>query len=369
MKPEGDGEHFMRQALALARRGYGRTSPNPMVGAVLVRNNVVMGEGWHHAAGCPHAEIEALEAVRRRGEKIEGATLYVTLEPCSTFGRTPPCSAAIIEAGIKRVVAAATDPNPAHQGQGFEILRRAGIEVTCGLMEAEARQLNEAFNHWIVHRTPFVTLKAGMTLDGKIATRTFASRWITGEKARRDSMRRRAGHDAILVGVNTILRDDPQLTVRERGFTNKILRRIVLDPRGRTPRGARVLQGAGALVVVTAAAPRRRVERLQEQARVLCAPTRGGQIDLQWLLATLGGENVVSLLVEGGGETHARFLRANLAQRALFYYAPLIIGGAAAPKAVGGRGILKLDEGLILREPAWARVGDDLRLTALIQAR
>ena len=218
-------------ALRLARRGYGATSPNPMVGAVLVKGGKIIGRGWHRRAGLPHAEIEALRDAQKRGHNPRGATLYVTLEPCCTHGRTPPCTDAIIAAGIKQVVVGATDPNPKHAGKGFKILRRAGIEVLWGvrpragaLNTANARRteiadecakLNEAFNHWIVHRTPFVTVKAAMTLDGKIATASGESKWITGEKARAHGMKLRQGSDAILVGINTILADDPSLTVDE----------------------------------------------------------------------------------------------------------------------------------------------------------
>src|SRR6266498_836864 len=204
----------MRLALHLARRGYGITSPNPMVGALLVKRGRVIGRGWHRCAGGPHAEIEALRDAARRGHDPCGATLYVTLEPCSTHGRTPPCTGAIISAGIARVVVAATDSNPAHAGRGFRILKRAGIEVVTGLLADEATRLNESFNHWIVHRTPFVTVKAAMTLDGKIATASGESKWITSEKARAYGMKLRVGADAILVGVNTVLADDPSLSVR-----------------------------------------------------------------------------------------------------------------------------------------------------------
>src|SRR5438094_5149552 len=222
--------HFMRLALRLARRGYGRTSPNPMVGAVLVRNEKIIGRGWHRRAGEPHAEIEAIRDVERRGGSARGATLYVTLEPCSTHGRTPACTEAIRTAGIRRVVAATTDANPKHAGRGFQILRRAGIEVVTGVLAEESDRLNEAFNHWIVHRTPFVTVKPAMTLDGKIATAAGESKWITGEKARGQAMKLRHGADAILAGVNTVLADDPSLTARSPRsvIRNPNLRRIVL---------------------------------------------------------------------------------------------------------------------------------------------
>ena len=199
---------FMRLALRLAQRGYGATSPNPMVGAVLVKGGKIIGRGWHRRAGQPHAEIEALRDAQKRGHNPRGATLYVTLEPCCTHGRTPPCTDAIITAGIKRCLGA-TDPNPKHAGKGFKILRRAGIKLFTEFWAMNARRLNEAFNHWIVHRTPFVTVKAAMTLDGKIATASGESKWITGEKARAHGMKLRQGSDAILVGINTILADDP----------------------------------------------------------------------------------------------------------------------------------------------------------------
>ena len=286
----------MRLALGLARRGFGRTSPNPMVGAVLVRDGAVIGQGWHHQAGQAHAEIEALRDAQRRGRAggaARGATLYVTLEPCSTHGRTPPCTGAIIAAGIRRVVAAAPDPNPAHGGRGFAILQRAGLEVSAGLLAREAAEMNEAFEHWIVRRTPLVTVKAAMSLDGKIATVAGESRWMTGPKARRLGMKLRAGADAILVGVKTVLADNPSLTVRLPGFKEKRWRRIILDPRARTPLTAKVVSdehAAATIVVVTKAAPARRAAALGRRVRLLRAPARADGIDLRWLLHKLGRE-------------------------------------------------------------------------------
>ncbi len=324
----GNDESFMRRALALARRGYGTTSPNPMVGAVLVKGGRIIGQGWHHCAGEPHAEIEALRNAERRRNSPKGATLYVTLEPCCTHGRTPPCTVAIKAAGIKRVVVAAKDPNPKHAGRGFRILRRAGIEVEHGVLAEEATKLNEAFNHWIVQRTPFVTVKAAMTLDGKIATASGESKWITGEEARAEGMRLRAGADAILVGVNTVLADDPSLTVRETPKTKiqtSRLRRIVLDSQARTPLKAKVVSdefAALTTIVVGKGAPARRIAALAKRAQVWTAPLRGGRIDLRWVLKRLGGEKVTSLLVEGGGEVNASFLLGAFAQRVAFFYAP-----------------------------------------------
>jgi diaminohydroxyphosphoribosylaminopyrimidine deaminase/5-amino-6-(5-phosphoribosylamino)uracil reductase len=362
--------HFMRLALRLARRGFGRTSPNPMVGAVLVRKGAVIGQGWHRRAGQAHAEIAALRDALSRGHSragLAGATLYVTLEPCSTQGRTPPCTDAIIAAGIRRVVAAVRDPNPAHCGRGFEILKRAGLEVSVGLLAREAAEMNAAFNHWIVRRTPLVTLKAGMSLDGKIATVAGESRWITGPKTRALGGRLRAGADAILVGVNTIVQDDPSLTVRQPGFAGKPWRRVVLDPRARTPLAANVISdpfAASTIVVVTRAAPARRAAALARRVRVLRAPARAGGIDLPWLLRKLGREEITSLLVEGGGETHAAFLSQGLAGRVMFSYAPLVLGGRAAPKAVAGKGAARMAQAAGLAGAQWRRLGSDIVLTA-----
>jgi len=365
-------EIFMRRALALAAKGYGGTSPNPLVGAVLAQNGEIIGEGWHRRAGEPHAEINALAAARHRRQTVQEAELYVTLEPCSTFGRTPPCTEAIIQSGVRRVVIAARDPNPRHAGIALKILRRAGIEARAGLLAAEASRLNESFNHWITRREPFVTLKAAMSLDGKIATRAGESKWITGPRARAFGMRLRLGADAILAGVGTIIQDDPALTLRPaRGLRVpawKRLRRIVLDPRARIPLGARVLTDEFAdltTVVASARASSRCLRALEKKCRVLHAPLLrdGRTLDLRWLLRELGREEVTSLLIEGGGETHAGFLAQNLVHRAFFFYAPLVIGGRAAPKAVGGGDSLAVPPRL--REPEWRRLGPDLLLTGL----
>ena len=362
----------MRLALRLARRGFGRTSPNPMVGAVLVRDGAVIGQGWHRRAGQAHAEIEALRDAQRRGSSgrgARGATLYVTLEPCSTHGRTPPCTDAIIAAGIRRVVAAGPDPNPAHCGRGFAILQRAGIEVSAGLLAGEAAKLNEAFHHWIVHRTPLVTVKAAMSLDGRIATTAGESRWITGEKARALGMRLRAGADAILVGVKTVLADDPSLSVRLPGFKDKRWVRIILDPRARTPLTAKVVsdhQAASTIVVVTKAAPAWRAAALGRRVRVLRAPALADGINLRWLLEKLGREEVTSLLVEGGGETNDAFLAGGLAGRVAFFYAPLALGGRGAPRAVAGEGVARVSQAPVLRQVRWRRLGQDLLLTARV---
>ena len=360
----------MRRALRLAAQGFGDTSPNPLVGALLVRRGIIIGQGWHHGAGQPHAEIEALRDAEKHGANPRGATLYVTLEPCCTHGRTPPCTAAIIAAGIKRVVVAATDPNPQHAGRGFKLLRDAGVEVVIGVQAEAAMRLNESFNHWIVHRTPFVIVKAAMTLDGKIATRTGASKWITGEESRAYAMKIRRSVDAILVGVNTVLADDPALTVRP-VREGKSPRRIVLDSQARTPISSRLVTDEFAAlitIVVTKRAPAQRMAALRERVRVTVAPASDGGIDLRWLLKKLGAEDVTSLLVEGGGEVNASFLLGGLAQRVAFFYAPKIIGGREARKGVAGVGISDLKDALKLRDVKYRFLGPDLLLTALVQA-
>ena len=360
----------MRQALRLARRAYGRVSPNPLVGAVLVRAGRLAGQGWHHQAGQPHAEIEALRDAAARGLSPRGATLYVTLEPCCTFGRTPPCTAAILAAGARRVVVGAVDPNPNHAGRGLEVLRQAGVEVAAGVLGDQAAAMNEAFNHWIVRRTPWVTLKAAMTLDGKIATASGESRWITGDKSRAAGMRLRLGSDAILAGVETILADDPALTVRSAsGQPLKPLRRVVLDSRARTPLKARVLQDAAGpqtLVVVTDAAPARRVEALARRAEVWTLTGPDGRVDLSALMERLGAGQITSLLVEGGGEVNGAFLKAGLAHRVAFFYAPKILCGRDARRGVAGAGFASVEEAPRLEDPRWRRLGEDLMLTARI---
>jgi diaminohydroxyphosphoribosylaminopyrimidine deaminase/5-amino-6-(5-phosphoribosylamino)uracil reductase len=370
---------FMKLSLRLARKGFGQTSPNPMVGAVLVKRGKLIGRGWHHRAGLPHAEIEALRDAEKRGESPKGATLYVTLEPCSTHGRTPPCSEAVIAAGIKQVVVGTIDPNPGHAGAGLKKLKRAGIKVVlCNEATAKVcRDLNEPFNHWIVHRTPFVTVKAGMTLDGKIATATGEAKWITSPESREFAMTLRRGADAIVAGISTVLADDPMLTVRGRNIEHRTsnaehrrLRRIVLDSMARTPLTAKVVSDEFAeltTIVVSRRAPKKRVGALKKRVNVMIAPERKSKIDLRWLLKKLGAENVTSLLVEGGGEVNASFLEGGLAQRVAFFYAPKVLGGRDSRKGVAGEGARNLKEVLQLQDLEWRKTGPDLFLTALIR--
>src|SRR5262245_11880888 len=364
----------MRLALRLAMRGYGATSPNPMVGAVLVKDGAIIGQGWHHGAGQPHAEVEAIRGAQRRGASPDGATLYVTLEPCCTYGRTPPCTEAIKQAGIRSVVIATTDPNPAHAGRAYRLLRRAGIRVRSGLLATEAAQINESFNHWIARRTPFVTVKSAMTVDGKIATASGESKWITAKQARAEGMRLRQGADAILVGIQTVLADDPSLTLRAApgsvaNLQRQAPRRVILDSDARTPLSAKVVTDECAgftTVVVGKKAPAARVAALAQRVSVLRAPLRRGRIDLGWLMEELGEEQITRLLVEGGGEVNASFLLDHFAQRIAFFYAPKILGGRDARKAVSGQGARAPTEILSLRQVEWRQLGPDLMLTARV---
>jgi len=370
---------------------------------VLAKGGKIIGCGWHRRAGLPHAEIEALRDAQKRGHSPRGAALYVTLEPCCTHGLTPPCTDAIISAGIKKVVIGANDPNPKHTGKGFKILQCAGIEVdwwgerprepmnklkrgSSGAsphqkIAEECAKLNEAFNHWIVHRTPFVTVKAAMTLDGKIAAANGESKWITGKKSRAHAMKLRQGADAILVGINTVLADDPGLTFRpvqspKSKVQSKKLRRIVLDSMARTPLDSKVVSdefAARTTIVVSKKAQKNRVAALAKKVNIIATPTgdskskiQNPKLDLKWLLKKLGAENVTSLLVEGGGEVNASFLLGGFAQRAAFFYAPKILGGRDSRKAVAGDGAKNLVDAIRLRGMEWKKIGEDLLMTARV---
>ena len=357
-------EDFMLRALQLAKRGKGRTSPNPMVGAVLVKNGSVVGEGFHPRAGEPHAEIFAL---RQAGENARGATLYVTLEPCNHYGRTPPCTKAIIAAGVAEVHMAILDPNPLVAGGGKKELEAAGIRTVVGEHENEAKKLNEVFLHWVTTGRPFVIAKFAASLDGKIATRTGESRWITGPEARRYAHELRDQVDAILVGVNTIIKDNPELTTRlEKKDVHHPLR-VVLDSRGRAPLAARVFDPdlpGRTLVVTTEAMPQKTRQALSERGiEVLVPPADRGQVNLPALLHELGAREVTSVLVEGGSTVLGSFFAHGLVNKVVTFIAPMIIGGQEAPTAVGGSGVERLADAWRLKEIEVTKVGEDLLIT------
>ncbi len=355
---------FMREALALARRGRGSTSPNPMVGALVVAGSEIVGRGYHLRAGEPHAEVLAL---REAGERARGATLYVTLEPCAHWGRTPPCTEAIIQAGIRRVVAAMVDPDENVRGRGLRRLAEAGLQTRVGVEEEDARRLNEAY---VKHRTrgmPFVTAKWAMTLDGRIATRSGESRWISSEASRALVHRHRATTDAILVGIGTVLADDPQLTARPP--IPRTPWRVVLDSRLRIPLSARVLAQDGTPVVVATtsraeSAARRALEDRGVEVLVFDGPD--GRVDLPALLRELAGRGVMSLLVEGGGTVHGAFLDAGLVDRVMVFVGPCLVGGPS-PGPVAGSGVARLAEAWRLSDLSVRRIGEDIVIEGYVR--
>ncbi len=354
----------MERAIHLARRARGTTSPNPSVGAVIVKDGVVLGEGWTSPPGGPHAEIVALG---QAGEAAAGAVLYSTMEPCCIWGKTPPCTDAIVAAGISAVHAATRDPNPRISGKGLEALGESGIMVSCGTREDEALVMYEAFSKHINTGLPFVTAKFAASLDGKIATRTGSSRWITGEAARQHVHEVRRGCDAIMAGVNTIVVDDPQLTVRwpDGALHTRQPLRVVLDSSGRTPPGAAILTQPGETLVVTVDMPADRAAALVKAgARVLTAPaTRDGRVDLAWVLEHLGRQGIVDLIIEGGGTLLGSVFDAGLADKVSAYIAPSIVGGSSAPSPVGGWGAEDIKQALRLTRTRVETLGDDFLIT------
>ncbi len=358
--PEFPGTGFMRRALRLARKGAGRTAPNPAVGAVVVRGDRVVGEGYHHAAGLPHAEIEAL---RRAGSAARGADLYVTLEPCDHRGRTGPCTAAILAAGIARVAYAMEDPNPAVSGRGARRLRDAGLVVHRGLMEAEARERNRGFCRWVVSGKPFVTLKLAVSLDGQIAAAGGDSHWITGEAARRCVHRMRSEADAVLVGGETARRDDPLLTARVSGGHDP--RRVILTSRPAELARGKVFREPGGEVIVACpkSVPERDVRAVQDAGgRVLRLPARGGKVRAGDLLSALGAEGVTSLLVEGGGRIAGWLAAEGAVDRYVVFVAPLLLGEGI--RAVSGWASRSPSSEKRLAFTSIRRVGPDLEITA-----
>jgi len=344
---------FMRRALELARRGLGRTSPNPMVGAVLVKDGRVIGEGWHREAGAPHAEVEAIAAA---SEPVEGATLYVNLEPCSHFGRTPPCTDAILSSRIKRVVCAMEDPNPLVSGRGIETLRRNGVEVEVGLLRGEAEKLNEVFVKYITTGYPFVTLKLAQTLDGRIAAPDGSSKWISSEASRMLVQRMRSESDAVLVGINTVIVDNPRLNVRTGGRSPV---KIVLDSRLRIPTSSRVFSDGNLVVVTTDQASPERIEIVKGRgADVWIVPSSDGRTDIRSVLREAAKRELSSVLIEGGSEVAASALRAKAVDRIVFFIAPKIMGDGVG--SVGDMGIRDVSGCIGLRDVEVEVIGDDL---------
>ena len=358
-------QEYMAQALSLAQKGAGWTSPNPMVGAVIVKDGQVIGQGYHAKCGDLHAERAALAACT---QDPAGATMYVTLEPCCHQGRQPPCTDAILEAGIARVVVGSGDPNPLVAGRGLDILRARGVQVDTGVLQGACDALNRVFFHYIQSGRPYVVLKYAMTLDGKTATRTGASRWITGGEARRRVHRDRHRCSAILVGIGTALADDPLLTCRLEGGRNPL--RVICDSALRLPLDSSLVKTAREVPTVVAAAqadPARRAALEAAGCRVWELPGPGGRVDLPALLNRLGKEEIDSLLVEGGAAMAGAFLDAGLVQKVQAYIAPKLFGGADAPSPVGGLGVALPDRALQLSGLTVTRLGDDILLEGEVE--
>ncbi|MFC0300800.1 bifunctional diaminohydroxyphosphoribosylaminopyrimidine deaminase/5-amino-6-(5-phosphoribosylamino)uracil reductase RibD [Virgibacillus soli] len=352
---------YMNLALLLARSTLGQTSPNPSVGAVLVKDGQLVGTGVHLKAGTPHAEVHA---INEAGISAKGAIMYVTLEPCNHHGKTPPCADFIIKTGIRKVFVASLDPNPLVAGKGVEKLTRAGIEVEIGLCKKEAMQLNEKFFHFIQTNTPFVTIKAGISLDGKIAANSGDSKWITSPESRQDVHHLRHEHDAILVGNHTILQDNPLLTTRRpRGGKNPI--RIVLDTNLKIPVSANVVQDRSATTIIFTGSQIDLNKKIElERLGVTIISQNRKAISLQEVLKKLGDLKLISVLVEGGSEIHASFIEENNYQQIITYIAPKIIGGKDAISFVGGIGPSLVKLGKQLHFTEIKQLGPDIKITA-----
>ncbi len=363
-------EDYMAAALRLAKKGTGKTSPNPLVGAVIVKGSLVIGRGYHQRAGGDHAEVAAL---KNASEDPRGATLYVNLEPCCLHGLTPPCTDALLSCGLRRVVVGMVDPNPRVAGRGIEILRKGGIEVRKGVLEEACRNLNEAYIKHITTGLPFVIMKSAATLDGKIAAASGESRWITGEQARKWVHKIRSQVDAVMIGVGTILRDDPQLTVRlQRGSVRNPIR-VIVDSHLRTPPAARVLHpGTGAEVFIAALSgvPSEKEAALRARgARILAVPPRDGRVDLAELMRQLGERGITSILMEGGSELNASALAQGVVDKVLIFFAPMIMGGWDSPPIVGGRGPLNLQEARQLTRISIQKLGRDRLIMGYMERR
>ena len=362
-----DHEHFMRMALNLAKKGQGYTSPNPMVGAVIVKNGEVVGRGYHRAAGHAHAEVAAIEDA---GIKARGATLYVNLEPCNHTGRTPPCTRKILQAGIRRVIMAIADPHT-RAGGGAAFLRQQGIEVLSGVCEKQAAGLNEAFVKYVSTGCPFVIVKCAATLDGRIATRTGDSRWVTGEKARRFVHRLRHAVDAILVGIGTVRADNPRLTTRLEDKKGVDPVRIVLDTHLSISPDAGILaldsDADTILIAGKKAAQAKRKQLHQQGVRIIEQPLKKGRIDLSSLMVRLGSEGITSLLIEGGSAVLTSALKSGIVDKVLFFYAPKILGGDDGVPICRGSGPALMKDSIQLKHIRVQRFAEDVMIEGYIR--
>lgn len=349
---------FMRSALQLAEKGCGWVSPNPMVGAVIVKNGKIIGQGWHEKYGSLHAERNALASCT---ESPNGATMYVTLEPCCHHGKQPPCTDAILDAGIRRVVVGSGDPNPLVAGKGIEILRANGVEITKNVLKDECDRINEVFFHYIRTKTPFVVMKYAMTMDGKIAAYTGESKWITGETARNHVQKQRHRYSAIMVGVGTVLADDPMLSCRIEGGKNPV--RIICDTGLRTPAEAQVVATANEIPTIIATCCEDKEKQLTYEAagcRIMLMPEKDGHVDLRRLMDKLGEEQIDSILLEGGGTLNWSALESRIVQKTQAYIAPKLFGGQTAKTPIEGMGVSSPQGAFHLKNSVITHLGEDI---------
>lgn len=353
-------EFYMDLALQNARAMKGQTDPNPLVGSVIVNNNRIVGIGTHLKAGEPHAEIHAL---RMAGDKAKGGTIYVTLEPCSHHGRTGPCAEAIVQAGIKKVVIATLDPNPIVAGNGVKILENAGIEVITGIREHESIRMNEVFNKFIVEKKPFVTLKAGVTLDGKVATHARSSKWITSEASRHDVHQLRSENMAILVGINTVLDDNPSLTARIPNGRNPL--RVIMDTSLKVPMDSNIITDnlAETWIFTSKNHDTQKMQQLEDKGIRVFVTSSEDKVDPNEVVEILGEHLVSSLFIEGGGNIHASFLESKLVDKVVLYFAPKLVGGQNAPTFLEGTGFANMADAVELDNTEIEKIGKDFKFT------
>jgi len=355
----------MKRALQLAKLGLGHTNPNPLVGAVIVKNGRIIGEGYHEYYGGPHAEINALKSVK---EDVIGAQLYVTLEPCCHYGKTPPCVDAIVKSGIKDVFIAMEDPNKLVSGKGIKHLKEAGLNVYTGLLKEEAEKINEIFIKYITTKKPYVILKSAMTIDGKIATAAGDSKWITNEKSREHVHKMRGYVMAIMVGVNTVIKDNPYLTARIDGLKNPL--RVVVDSRGRIPLEANVVidKSATTIVATTDMMPYKKVKALTDLGvNVVALDKLNGEVDLKKLMDMLGERGIDSVIIEGGGTLNYSALKEGIVDKVMFYIAPKIIGGSNSLTPVEGKGIDLIKDAIMIEKLDVKRFDDDILIEGYIK--
>ncbi|MCL1901539.1 MAG: bifunctional diaminohydroxyphosphoribosylaminopyrimidine deaminase/5-amino-6-(5-phosphoribosylamino)uracil reductase RibD [Firmicutes bacterium] len=347
---------YMKRALKLSLKGEGFVNPNPLVGAVIVKNGRIIGEGYHQQFGGPHAEINALKNCT---ENPEGATMYVTLEPCCHFGKTPPCCDALIAAKISKVVCALKDPNGTVAGKGFLKLQEAGIEVIFGVLENEAKKTNEIFIKYITTNQPFVLLKSAMTLDGKTAAVSGSSKWISSEKSRMYVQKLRHRFSSVMVGVNTVVKDDPELTARIKGGRNPL--KVVIDGKLSIPMNAKILAGEKVVIFTSFNANEEKIKRLNGLgAKVIKLPNANGKISLKAVMIELGKQNIDSVLIEGGGILNSHALNEGVVDKLITFIAPKLIGGASAPTFFSGTGIEEIKDALKLKHTRIAKIGEDI---------